>query len=128
MSREPIFRHYHQDELTFADVRGYRELPLLPSPHDEVVARQVLLDSARCLAMTGFANLRLLFYLFTYRANCCLWAVNPGQPERGPPGVLPWSCWSSRIAACSSWWETWNRLYREQPSLHRQGFEHGGFE
>src|SRR5262245_46759126 len=59
--RDPVFRRYHHDELTFGQLYAYTENFVLPFSHDEVVhgkgsliARQPGDDWRR------FANLRLL--------------------------------------------------------------------
>ncbi|MHC4940548.1 MAG: 1,4-alpha-glucan branching protein GlgB [Planctomycetota bacterium] len=59
--KEPIYRRYHHDQLTFALYYAFKERYLLPLSHDEVVH----LKKSLLLKMPGdewqrFANLRLL--------------------------------------------------------------------
>ena len=133
MSREPIFRHYHQDELTFGLMYAFTENFLLPFSHDEVVhGKCSLLGKMPGDDWQRFANLRLLYtYLFTYPgAKLLFMGCEFGQPgEWAHQGQLPWELLEfAPHRGLQQLVGDLNRLYREQASLHRQGFEHGGFE
>ncbi|MEM8882718.1 MAG: 1,4-alpha-glucan branching protein GlgB [Planctomycetota bacterium] len=59
--KEPIYRRYHHDQLTFALYYAFQEKFLLPLSHDEVVhLKKSLLDKMPGDDWQRFANLRLL--------------------------------------------------------------------
>ncbi len=68
MQQDPIYRHYHHNQLTFGQLYAYTENFVLPFSHDEVVHEKgSLLDKMPGDAWQKFANLRLLFvYQMTY--------------------------------------------------------------
>ena len=68
MSLQPIYRHYHHNQLTFGLMYAFSENFMLPFSHDEVVhGKRSLLGRMPGDEWQRFANLRLLYtYLFTY--------------------------------------------------------------
>jgi len=66
--REPLYRKYHQDDLTFALVYQYTENFVLPLSHDEVVhGKGSLIQRMPGDAWQKFANLRLLYsYMYAH--------------------------------------------------------------
>jgi 1,4-alpha-glucan branching enzyme len=62
MEREPIYRRYHQNELTFSLMYAFTEKFVLPFSHDEVVhGKGSLLNKMPGDTWQKFANLRLLY-------------------------------------------------------------------
>ncbi|BFM51259.1 1,4-alpha-glucan branching protein GlgB [Marinomonas sp. THO17] len=66
MKRDPIYRKYHQGELSFSMVYAFDEQFILPISHDEVVHGKLsMLDKMPGDAWQKFANLRA-FYVYMY--------------------------------------------------------------
>ena len=65
-SHEPIYRKYHQNELTFRMVYAFNENFMMPLSHDEVVhGKGSLINKMPGDDWQKFANLRLLYaYMF----------------------------------------------------------------
>src|SRR5690606_29094399 len=68
LSRDPIHRRFHHDNLTFGLLYAFHENFVLPLSHDEVVhGKRSLLSKMPGDDWQKFANLRLLYtYLYTY--------------------------------------------------------------
>ncbi len=133
MSQDPIYRHYHHDQLTFGLLYAFSENFVLPFSHDEVVHGK----SSMIYKMPGdewqrFANLRALYsYMFTYPGKKLLfmgcefaqgsewnfdapldWHLLDYPNHRGVQTVL----------------RDLNHLYRNEPALHGREFEQDGFD
>ncbi|MBL8812388.1 MAG: 1,4-alpha-glucan branching protein GlgB [Planctomycetaceae bacterium] len=64
MRREPIYRNYHLNDLTFRSIYAFSENFVLPLSHDEVVhGKKSLLSQMSGDTWQKFANLRLLLAL-----------------------------------------------------------------
>jgi 1,4-alpha-glucan branching enzyme len=67
-SREPLYRSYHQHQMTFSLVYAFSERFMLPLSHDEVVhGKRSLLEKMPGDDWQKFANLRLLYsYMYCH--------------------------------------------------------------
>jgi 1,4-alpha-glucan branching enzyme len=132
-SRDPIYRKYHQNDLTFAMLYHHHENFILPLSHDEVVHGKGSLHHR----MPGddwqkFANLRALLgyqWLFPgkkllfmggefgqsneWNANAQLdwWLLDAGPYHRGLQQFVT----------------DLNRFYAASPALWQSDYDHGGF-
>ena len=68
MQKDPVYRHYHHDQLTFGLLYSFTENFLLPFSHDEVVhGKGSMLEKMPGDDWQKFANLRLLYtFMFAY--------------------------------------------------------------
>jgi 1,4-alpha-glucan branching enzyme len=133
MSKDPIHRHYHHDQLTFGLLYSFTENFVLPFSHDEVVhGKGSMLDKMPGDTWQRFANLRLLYtYMFTYPGKKLLFMGN----ELAQPGewnfdqTLDWQIINDPLHhGLHSLVTKLNHLYREIPALHYFDFESEGFD
>ncbi len=132
-AKDPVYRHYHHDLLTFGLLYSFTENFVLPFSHDEVVhGKGSLLDKMVGDEWQRFASLRLLYsYMFTYPGKKLQFMGNEFAQGREwtEEEELEWHLLGrpqhQGIQALSS---ELNRLYREIPALHELDFEVGGFE
>ncbi len=133
MSKDPVHRRYHHDNLTFSLLYAFSENFILPFSHDEVVH----LKGSMLGKMPGddwqkFANLRAL-YAYMY--------AHPGKKLNFMGGeVGQWSEWD--FSGSVDWplleydphrqLQTFvrelNHLYRKEPALYQIDFDWDGFE
>jgi len=133
LSQETIYRKYHHDQLTFGLMYAFSENFLLPFSHDEVVhGKYSMLGKMPGDEWQRFANLRLLYtYMFTYPGVKLLFMGDEfGDPgEWQHQGQLPWDLLErAPHAGLQQLVADLNRLYRDEPSLHRRQFSPEGFE
>jgi len=133
LSHEPVYRKYHHDQLTFGLMYAFSENFLLPFSHDEVVhGKRAMLSKMPGDEWQRFANLRLLYtYMYTYPGAKLLFMGNElGETaEWWHRGQLSWGLQERpQNSGLQLLVADLNHLYRDQPSLHRHGFESQGFE
>ena len=94
LHKDPIHRHYHQDQLTFGLLYAFTENFMLPFSHDEVVhGKGSILARMPGDEWQKFANLRLLYtYMLTYPGKKLLFmGCEFGQgPEWNATRELDW--------------------------------------
>jgi 1,4-alpha-glucan branching enzyme len=133
MEKEPVFRQYHQGELTFSMLYAFTENFLLPFSHDEVAhGKHSMLYKMPGDEWQRFANLRLLYvYMFSHPGKKLLFmGCEFGQGrEWDCTGVLDWYVRDypfhqgvERLVG------NLNGLYRSLPALHALDFGWKGFE
>jgi 1,4-alpha-glucan branching enzyme len=133
-SKDPLYRKYHHNALTFSLYYAFSENFILPLSHDEVVhGKKSLLAKMPGDKWQQFANLRLLFFLF--------WS-HPGKKilfMGGEFGQLSeWYCKTSldwhlltedaRHRMLHDYVGELNGLYRSNPSLWEEDFSSKGFK
>ncbi len=133
MSKDPIHRHYHHDQLTFGLLYAFTENFILPFSHDEVVhGKGSLLARMPGDEWRKFANLRLLYTLmFTYPGKKLLFmGCEFGQGTEWNHGqTLDWYVLDYPMhRGVAQLQSDVNRLYRETKALHRYDFDPKGFE
>jgi len=133
MKRDPIYRRYHHNELTFRHMYAFAENFVLPLSHDEVVyGKGSLLNRMPGDQWQQFANLRLLLgYMFTQPGKKLLFMGGEfGQRnEWNHDSSLDWHLLEYEPhAGVQRWVQQLNRVYREQRALHELDCEPSGFE
>lgn len=133
MSKDPVFRHYHHDMLTFGLLYCFTENFVLPFSHDEVVhGKGSMLDKMPGDDWQRFASLRLLYsYMFTYPGKKLLFMGNEFAQGRewNEAAQLDWYLMDyPQHQGMRALVSELNRLYRQVPALHELDFEGGGFE
>jgi 1,4-alpha-glucan branching enzyme len=132
MSQDPVFRSYHQNQITFSLLYAFSENFVLPLSHDEVVyGKGSLLRKMPGDEWRKFANLRLLFgYMFTHPGKKLLFMGDEfGQwSEWNHDTSLDWNLLETPLhAALKRWVRDLNTMYRGQPALYQRDFENAGF-
>ena len=134
-ARDPMYRSWHQNDLTFAMIYEYSEHFIMPLSHDEVVhLKRSLLGKLPNDSdpWRQFANLRLLLaYMYTRPGKKLLFMGS----ELAPPGEwnhdesLPWHlAGDPKRASFGAFMEDLGRLYREQSALWRDDYDPRGFQ
>ncbi len=132
MAHSPIHRQYHHDMLTFSQLYAYTENFILPFSHDEVVhGKSSLLNKMPGDEWQRFANLRLvLTYMFTHPGKKLLFMgceFGQGQEWNHATALDWWVLQYPFHQGVKQLVGDLNRVYREEPSLHRFDFEQRGF-
>jgi 1,4-alpha-glucan branching enzyme len=132
-SNDPVFRKYHQNELTFRMIYAFNENFVLPLSHDEVVhGKGSLIGKMPGDKWQKLANLRLLLgYMFFQPGKKLLFMGSEfGQEwEWYHDGSLDWDLLDDRgHDGIKRLVGDLNRLYREEPALHTLDNDHRGFE
>jgi 1,4-alpha-glucan branching enzyme len=132
-SRDPIYRKYHQNDLTFAMLYHHNENFILPLSHDEVVhgkgslARRMPGDDWQ-----KFANLRALLgyqWLFPGKKLLFMGGEFGQSAEWNSNGELDW--WLLEQGpyhkGLKRFMRDLNKLYRAMPALWQGDYEPEGF-
>ncbi len=131
--RDPYYRQYHQNELTFSLVYAFTENFMLPLSHDEVVhGKKSLVYKMPGDDWQRFANLRLLYlWMYAHPGTKLLfqgcefaqteewnhqqsldWHLLEYEPHRGIQRFV----------------QKLNHIYTHYPALFEKSFEGAGFE
>ena len=132
MSRDPIHRKYHHNDLTFGLLYAFQENFILPLSHDEVVhGKGSLIGRMPGDRWQKFANLRAYFaFMWTHPGKKLLFMGGEFGQERewNHDRGLDWNCLAERFhAGVTLLVRDLNRLYRAAPALHALDCEPDGF-
>ena len=132
-SKDPVFRKFVHDKLTFSLWYAFNENFLLPLSHDEVVhGKGSLIGKMPGDEWQKFANLRALYgYMYTHPGKKLLFmGCEFGQvKEWNHDESLEWHVTAYPVHnGLQRWVGDLNRLYREEPALYELDFVAGGFE
>jgi len=133
MSRDPVHRKYHHNQLTFRQLYAYFENFILPLSHDEVVhGKGSLLSKMPGNDWQKLSNLRLLFgYMYAQSGKKLLFMGGEfGQwQEWQHEESLDWHLLNyPRHAELKKWLEDLNCVYCREPALHELDCDSAGFE
>lgn len=133
MARDPIYRKYHHNEMTFGLVYSFSENFILPLSHDEVVhGKGSLINKMPGDDWQKFANLRaFLGFMWTHPGKKLLFMGGEfAQWQEWNHDVsLDWHLLEGPMhAGMQSLVKDLNHLYRDLPALHELDCEAGGFE
>ena len=132
-SKDPIYRRFHHNQLTFRGMYMFSENYLLPLSHDEIVyGKGSLLAQMPGDEWQKFANLRLLFgYMYSQPGKKLLFMGGEfgQQNEWYHERSLDWDLTNGPIGSgLQRWVEDLNRTYRSRPALFLEDFTPAGFE
>lgn len=132
-SRDPIYRKYHQNTLTFSLLYAFSENFVLPLSHDEVVyGKKSLLSKMPGDEWKKLANLRLLLsYMYCHPGKKLLFMggefgqINEWTYDREIEWHLLEKTEHQQIKKFIS---DLNSLYKSEKALFEVDFQHSGFE
>jgi len=132
MKRDPVYRKYSHDALTFSLWYAFHENFVLPLSHDEVVhGKGSLIGRMPGDDWQQFANLRLLFaYMWAHPGKKLLFMGGEfGQRrEWTHDASLEWHVLRYPLhEGAQRWVSDLNRMYRDNRALHAKDFSSDGF-
>ena len=132
-SVDPVFRKYHQDQITFSIWYAFNENFMLPLSHDEVVhGKGSLIEKMPGDEWQKFAGLRLLLgFMYSHPGKKLLFMGGEfGQRrEWSHESSLDWDLLQyPSHSGVQKWIRDLNTLYRNEPALFRGDFSQDGFE
>jgi 1,4-alpha-glucan branching enzyme len=132
-SKDPLFRKFSHNDLTFSMWYAYTENFILPLSHDEVVhGKGSLVGKMPGLEMEKYANLKALYgYMFTHPGKKLLFMGGEFAQwkEWSHDESLEWHALEHGTHQnVQRWVRDLNALYRREPALHELDFDPAGFE
>jgi 1,4-alpha-glucan branching enzyme len=132
-SKDPVYRKFHHNDLTFRMLYAWHENFILPLSHDEVVhGKGSLIGKMPGDYWQKFANLRALFgYMFAQPAKKLIFMGGEfGHFREWSEAIsLDWHVLEYPMhRGLQNWVADLNRVYRAEKALHEQDCEPGGFE
>jgi len=132
-SKDPIYRRWSHNDLTFSLLYAFTENFILPFSHDEVVhGKRAMLDKMPGDIWQKRATLRALYgYMYGHPGKKLMFmGCEFGQwREWGHDESLDWHLLQyAEHRGIQHWVRDLNRTLKEQPALHQVDFDHTGFE
>ncbi len=132
LSRDPVFRHYHHNEITFSLMYAFSENFVLPLSHDEVVhGKGSLLGKMPGDEWNRFAGLRaLLGYMWAHPGKQLLFMgseFGQGAEWSAERGLDWWVLGDEHHAGTQQLVGDLNRVYRDSPALWALDYSPEGF-
>ncbi len=133
IAKDPAYRKYHQNNLTFGLMYAFSENFLLPISHDEVVyGKGALLSKMPGDQWQQFANLRAFFaymYLYPGKKLMFMGCEIAQSAEWAHEGSVHWNLLeNSDNKSVQSLVKDLNNLYKNEASLHEGDCHAEGFE
>ena len=131
--KEPVYKKYHHNEISFSMTYAFTENFMLPLSHDEVVyGKKSILNRMPGDEWQKFANLRLLYgYMFTHPGAKLLFMgdeIGQGN-EWAFQGSIEWHLLDYDLhRGIKNEITALNALYRNYPALYEKQFSSEGFE
>lgn len=132
MTKDPIYRRWHHNQMTFALTYAYSENFILPISHDEVVhGKGSMIGKMPGQGAEKFANLRALYaYMWCHPGKKLLFMGQEfAQGREWNHGAsLDWHLLSNELhKGVQTLVRDLNDLYRSEPSLHSTDTRGDGF-
>lgn len=133
MSRDPIHRRHHHNEITFRMIYAFNENFVMPLSHDEVVhGKGSLLRKMPGDDWQKFANLRLLYaYMFAQPGKKLLFqgAEVAQWDEWNHESSVDWHLLQFPLhRGVRDLLSRLNEVYRSEPALHARDCDPSGYE
>jgi 1,4-alpha-glucan branching enzyme len=131
--RDPYYRQYHQNDITFSLIYAFSENFMLPFSHDEVVhGKKPMLYKMPGDEWQRFANLRLMyFWMYTHPGTKLLFmGCEFGQTsEWNFERSLEWHLLKyDTHKKLQTFVKELNNIYKMSPALYQKSFVQEGFE
>ncbi|GAA4425253.1 1,4-alpha-glucan branching protein GlgB [Pontibacter saemangeumensis] len=132
-SKDPIYRRYHQGEITFSMMYAFSEKFMLPLSHDEVVhGKGSLLQKMPGDEWQRFANMRTLYaYMYAHPGAKLLFmgAEIAQSSEWNHDTSLEWHLLQYGYHhGIQEELRELNAIYKKEPALYAYSFDQRGFE
>ncbi len=132
-AQDPVYRKYHQNDITFSMMYAFTENFVLPISHDEVVhGKGSLLAKMPGDIWQKFANVRaFLAFMYAHPGKKLLFMGSEiGQwGEWNHDTSVEWDLlqfeYHRKLQSCVA---ELNRLYQSHPAFYEVDFHHSGFE
>lgn len=133
ISKDPVYRRYHINDLTFGLLYAFHENFILPFSHDEVVhGKRSMLDKMPGDMWQKFASLRSLYgFMYGHPGKKLLFMGSEfGQwNEWNSAESLDWHlCQYPFHSGMMKWVRDLNRTLQNNKALHEVDFSHHGFQ